>query len=86
MEHCRPEPDHEKLELVIAEVDSGPVNGDDYDALIRLVGYEQLGLIATQQLLEWRPGIGHINRAGTTDRDQIRWVWSLIEPGQELQH
>ena len=79
VEHYRTTPDAEKYELITAEVDAGPVMGDDYDALMRLAGYEQLGLTATEELLEWRPGMRHVKRARPNDRDQMRWLWALID-------
>lgn len=80
VEHCRVEPNPDKHELVTAEVDAGPVTAGDYEALVRLVGYEQLGVVATQELLEWRPGAGYVKRSETTDRHEMKGFWGLMEP------
>jgi hypothetical protein len=55
VEHIDIEPDCEKREFVLAEVSAGPVIEGDYDALQRLIGREQLGLIASTEMLDWRP-------------------------------
>jgi hypothetical protein len=80
VEHCRIEPDAEKHELVAAEVENGPVTGDDYYALTQLVGYEHLGLAATRDLLEWRAG-SHVRRAVGPELKEMKQlraqIWDL---------
>jgi hypothetical protein len=76
-EHCRLQPDPETRELVLAELERGPVTGDDYRALVQLVGYEQLGLVTTQELLEWRPG-AWIKLADAADHHEMTRLWARL--------
>lgn len=69
IEHIRTEPDTEKRDFVLDEIEAGPITGDDYLALSRLIGREQLGLIASAELLDWRGDRRHIQRPVTPDRD-----------------
>jgi hypothetical protein len=78
IEHCSMLPDPEKHELITGEVKNGPVTGADYTALRHLVGYEQLGLTATVELLDWRTDRGHIKPAEGVDRDEAKQFWALI--------
>lgn len=67
VEHVDIEPDAEKRELVVAEVNAGSVIEGDYDALQRLIGREHLGLIASTEMLDWRPD-RHIRKPDDDDR------------------
>jgi hypothetical protein len=71
VEHRRLQPDPEKHELVLTELQRGPVTGDDYRTLVQLVGYEQLGFVSTQEVLEWRTGL-HVKRADKAHQDEMR--------------
>jgi hypothetical protein len=54
LEHIRIKPDPEKHDFVRAEIAAGRVTDGDYLALERLIGCQQLGLIASVELLDWR--------------------------------
>ena len=68
-EHVRIEPDAEKRDFVLDELKAGPITGEDYLALSRLVGREQLGLIASTESLDWRGGWRHLQRPTEADHD-----------------
>jgi hypothetical protein len=68
IEHVRSQPDQGKLDFVLAELEAGGVVDDDYRALERLVGCEQLGLIATTEHLDWRADRRHIQLPTIVDR------------------
>jgi hypothetical protein len=78
VEHLQLKPDPEKQELVLAELESGAVTGDNYVALQRLVGYEQLGLIATAGVLAWQPSMGQIKRAEGDSGEEARQFWASL--------
>jgi hypothetical protein len=85
VEHVRVGPDRDKHELVRAEIEAGPVTEDDYPVLERLVGREQLGLIASAELLDWRAECRHVKKPGTADRQaagQLKQL--LLSQGAEL--
>ena len=66
-EHVHIQPDAEKHDLVRAEIKAGPVTDDDYLALERLVGCQQLGLIASVELLDWRAECRHVKKPTVED-------------------
>ena len=68
VEHVRTEPDPEKHEFVRDEIKAGPVTDRDYKALERLIGCQQLGLIASAELLDWRADQQHIKKPAPVDR------------------
>jgi hypothetical protein len=78
VEHRRLQPDPVKRELVLTEVRDASASGDDYRALVQLVGFEELGLIVTQEHLEWRAGM-HVRQAEETGRDAMKWLWALVD-------
>ena len=78
VEHQQLAPDPESRELITFEVQRGPVTGEQYLALRRLVGYEQLGLVATAELLEWQPSTGELKHAVGSDRDRARQLWGVV--------
>jgi hypothetical protein len=49
------------------EINSGAVTEDNYKALERLVGRQQLGLIASAQLLDWRADQQHLGKPDSAD-------------------
>jgi len=79
VEHGCVQPDPEKHELVATEVKAGEVAEGDYTALERLVGREQLGLIATAELLDWRADLGRVRHAEGPDREEAQRLWALID-------
>lgn len=81
-EHRRTQPDPERHELVTDEVQAGPVADEEYTALTGLVGRDQLGIIATAELLDWRAGAGQIRHAEGPDRYEARRLWALIDRHQ----
>lgn len=85
LEHQQLKPDPDKHELVLQELDSGVVTGGQYDALRHLVGYEQLGLIATRELLEWEPSTSEIKRAAGNSLDQAREFWAVVATSETEQ-
>lgn len=78
-EHRCLQPDPERLELVADEVRAGEVADGNYAALRQLVPIEQLGLIATAELLDWRVDLRRIRQADGPDRDEARRFWALID-------
>lgn len=75
MEHIDIQPDPDKHDLVRAEIAAGGVTEDDYPVLERLIGCEQLGLIASAELLDWRAEQRHVKSPTTTDleaADQLK--------------
>lgn len=66
-EHVLIQPDRERHDFVRAEVPGGGVVDDDYAALQRLVGCEQLGLIASAELLDWRADCRHVKTPAIQD-------------------
>lgn len=77
-EHSLLQPDAELSELVTDELKAGTVRGGDHTALRTLVGSEQLGLIATQQLLDWRPDSRSLTRTKGSVRDEVAGFWDLV--------
>jgi hypothetical protein len=69
VEHLSIQPDVEKHDLVRAEIAAGGVTDSDYAELERHVGCQQLGLIATTDLLDWRAEQRHIKRPAPADRE-----------------
>ncbi len=65
-----------------AEMASGPVAGPDYKALQQLIGNEQLGLIATRALPDWRPDSGRIQLAGGQNRANAEGQLSNVVDGR----
>ena len=64
------------------EIDAGPVTDDDYKALQRLVGCEQLGLIASAELLDWRADQQHLRKPDYVDCEAaIRLRSALLQLG-----
>lgn len=78
-EHRCAQPDPEAQGLVADEVHARGVTGGDYEALLGLVGQEQLGLITTADLLDWRADIGRVRHAAGPDREEARHLWALID-------
>jgi TnsA endonuclease N terminal len=83
IEHRCVQPNPERHDLIAAEVKCGPISGGHYQALERLVGKEQLGLVATADLLDWRADPGYVKRAEGADRDETRRFWTLIDEHSE---
>jgi hypothetical protein len=79
MEHRGIQPDPESHDLIASELKRGQISGGDYQALERLLGKEQLGIVATADLLDWRTDPGHVKRAEGADRDETRRFWTLID-------
>ena len=67
VEHVGIQPDRDKHDLVRAEIAAGGVTEDDYPVLERLIGCEQLGLIASTELLDWRAECRHVKQPATAD-------------------
>jgi hypothetical protein len=78
-EHRGMRPDPEPRELVVDEVAAGEVAGGDYSALRGLVSNEQLGRIATAELLDWRADVRRVREAKGPDREEARQLWALID-------
>ena len=78
IEHRAMRPDPEKHELITGEVKNGPVTGEDYKALVQVVGYEQLGLTASTELLDWRTDLGQIKHAEGADRHEAQQLWDMV--------
>jgi hypothetical protein len=76
-EHANLQPDPEVSELIAAEIKLGAIACGDYSALARLVGYEQLGLAATQQLLDWRSDPGHVRPLDEEQASEAVRLWRL---------
>ncbi|HTU28315.1 MAG TPA: TnsA endonuclease N-terminal domain-containing protein [Solirubrobacteraceae bacterium] len=72
-------PDPELRELVTEEVQAGAVTAGEYTALRSLVGPQHLGLIATAELLQWRPDRGRIQHADGPDRQEAQQLWAVID-------
>jgi hypothetical protein len=83
VEHRDVQPDPESHDLIASEIKRGPITGGDYRALERLLGKDQLGLVATVDLLDWRTDPGYVKRAEGTDRDETRRFWTLIDEHSE---
>jgi hypothetical protein len=84
VEHVRVKPDPEKRRFVRDEIDAGPVTDDDYQALQRLVGCQQLGLIASAELLDWRADQQHVRKPDLGDSEAaIRLRAALLQHGVE---
>lgn len=66
-------------ELVVSMVNDGPVKGNEYGALVSLVGYEQLGIIATAELLDWRADRRCIKHSDGADRTEAARFWTLVD-------
>ncbi|MGH2861464.1 MAG: Tn7 transposase TnsA N-terminal domain-containing protein [Solirubrobacteraceae bacterium] len=66
-EHTAIRSDPDKHDFVLAEVAGGAVTEGDYLALERLIGCEQLGLIASAELLDWRAEHRHIGNPAVQD-------------------
>ena len=79
VDHARLQPERDAEELITSEVSAGTVRDGDYDALVRLVGYEQLGLAATRTLLEWRSSDRLVRHANPVDRTEARLFWAFFE-------
>ena len=78
VEHVRIHPDPEKREFVRDEINMGPVTEDDYKALERLVGCQQLGLIASAELLDWRADQQHIRKPEPAEGDAATRLRSAL--------
>ena len=78
-EHRCMQPDPERHELVADEVQAGAVTEGEYTALTSLVGREQLGLIATAELFDWRTDPKHVRQADGPDREEARRLWALVD-------
>jgi hypothetical protein len=78
VEHARMRPDAEKHEFVRDEIDAGAVMDDDYQALQRLVGCQQLGLIASAELLDWRAHQRRLCKPAAFDRQAAAQLRSAL--------
>lgn len=78
-EHRCVAPDPESHELVAGDVQAGELTGGDYRALESLVGREQLGLVATAELLDWRADIGRLRHATGPDREEAHRFWTRVD-------
>lgn len=84
-EHRGMRPDPELRELVVGEVAAGEVTGGDYTALRGLVSNEQLGLIATAELVDWRADVRRVRQPNGPDREEARQLWALIDQHRDMQ-
>lgn len=78
-EHRGLRPDPELRDLVMEEVAAGEVAAREYTALRGLVSNEQLGLIATAELLDWRADLRRVRHAKGPDRTEAQQFWALID-------
>jgi len=78
IEHYRTQPDPEARDFIAGLVNEGPVVGQDYTALARIVGAEQLGLTATIDLLDWRATRSHVRQGDGSDQAEARRLWRLV--------
>jgi hypothetical protein len=78
LEQYRTEPDPEARDFITGLVDERAVVGQNYTALARLVGAEQLGLTATAELLDWRTAQCRLERGIGSDCDEAKRFWRLI--------
>lgn len=83
IEHVLILPDREKHDFVRAEVVGGGVAHEDYAALQRLIGCEQLGLIATVELLDWRAEQRHIKDPEPADHEAAAQLRSTLLLGMQ---
>ena len=80
IEHRGMQPDPERRELVADEVRAAAVTGAQCTALTSLVGKDQLGIIATTELLDWRTEPRwRIRHAEGVDREEAQRFWALID-------
>jgi hypothetical protein len=77
-EHHLTRIDPDKHELALSELAAGPITSTTYKTLQQLIGYEQLGLIATHEMLDWRTDPGHIRPARGEDRENAKRLWAQI--------
>jgi len=78
-EHRGLRPDPELRELVVDEVQAGEVAAREYTALRGLVSNDQLGWIATAELLDWRADLRRVRHAKEPDRTEAQQLWALID-------
>jgi hypothetical protein len=78
-------PDPGLRELVVDEVGAGEVSAGDYTALRGLVSNDQLGLIATAELLDWRADLRRVRHAKRPDRTEAQQLWALIDQHRDVQ-
>lgn len=78
-EHRCMRPDPERRELVVDEVAAGELAAGDYTAVRGLVSDDQLGLIATAELLDWRADLRRVRHAQGPDREEAQRLWALID-------
>lgn len=79
IDHCQLTPDVDAEELIRSEVARGPVTSCTYEAIRSLVGYEQLGLTATAELLDWRSTRNTLRRARGRDKAEAARLWALVD-------
>jgi hypothetical protein len=82
VEHVRIQPEPEKHEFVRDEINAGAVTEGDYKALERLAGCQQLGLIASAELLDWRADQQHIKKPEPADREAATMLKSVLLIGK----
>lgn len=66
-------------ELVVGMVSDGPVKDNEYSALVSVVGYEQLSIIATDELLDWRADRRCVKHSDGPDRNEAARFWTLVD-------
>ena len=78
IDHYRIAPDTEAREFINAVIREGAVTGQEYKALLSLVGPEELGLTATADNLDWRTNRSRVRHAQGADHDEARRFWRLV--------
>jgi hypothetical protein len=78
LEHAATRPDPEAHRLLTALVDDGPLTQEDLREVGAQLGREQLGLVATHELLDWRPD-KKLARAPGPDGTAIERFWIFID-------
>jgi hypothetical protein len=68
----------ESTEFINAVIRKGAVTGQEYKALLSLVGPEELGFTATADNLDWRTNRRRVRNTQGADHDETRRFWRLV--------
>ena len=78
IDHYRLAPDPDNRDFIAWLLQDGSVVGQDYKELVKHVDVSEFGLIATAELLDWRPTRNRIRHGHGADQEEAQRFWRLI--------